>query len=132
MTETVPFTIEQFYKFIGEKKLMASKCNKCGVMSLPPKPICSNCLSTDSRWIRLRNRGKLLTYTIIYIAPERFQSMAPYAFGIVELDYGLRLPGMIRGIENEKINVGMELEIDFDINCSQTWPQWPRYFFRPP
>jgi uncharacterized OB-fold protein len=131
MTETAPFTIEQFYKFIGERKLMASKCNKCGVMSLPPKPVCSNCLSKNFNWIRLRNRGKLLTYTVIYVAPEQFQSIAPYAFGIMELDYGLRLPGMIRGVESEKINVGMELEIDFDVNVSQTWPQWPRYFFRP-
>ena len=130
--EALPFTIDQFYKFLLEKKLMAVRCNKCGSTFVPPRPLCKNCLSTDFTWVHLENRGKLLTYTIIYVAPERFQAMAPYAYGIVEIEKGLWLPGMIRGVENEKIEIGMELEVDFDTNVSSTWPQWPRYFFRPP
>ncbi len=131
MSTTAPFTIDQFYKFIGEKKLMAAKCNKCGIVMLPPKPACTQCYSTDFSWIQLGNKGKLLTYTIIHIAPEQFQTMAPYAFGIVELDHGLRLPGMIHAANNEQIEIDMKLEIDYDTNVSKTWPQWPRYYFKP-
>jgi uncharacterized OB-fold protein len=58
--------------------------------------------------------------------------MAPYAYGIVELENGLRLPGIIRNIEHEKLKVGIELEVDFDTSPSPTWPQWPRYYFRLP
>lgn len=132
MSETYPFTIEQFYKFIGEGRIMGVKCNKCGAVFAPPRTACSNCLSTDFTWIQLKNRGKLLTYTVIHIAPEKFQPMAPYAFGILELEYGVRLPGIIQGVKHEDIKLGMELQVDFDANIPQTWPKWPRYFFRPP
>lgn len=132
MSETTQFTIEQFYKFIGERKLMGAKCNKCGNIFVPPRPICPKCLSEDLSWVQLGNRGKLLTYTVIHVAPEKFQNMAPYAFGIVELRDGVRLPGIIQGVKHEDLMVGMELEVDFDTNVSPTWPKWPRYFFKPP
>ena len=129
--ETAPFTIEQFYGFIAEKKLMAVKCENCGSVFVPPRPMCTNCFSKELAWTQLDTKGELITYTVIYIAPEQFQPLAPYAYGIVELKDGLRLPGMIKGIEHEKIKVGMELEVDFDTNISADWPQWPRYFFKP-
>ena len=130
--EAAPFTIEQFYRFIGEKRLMAARCDRCGILILPPRPICMNCLSTDLRWVELKKRGKLLTYTVIYVAPAQFQSMAPYAYGIVELEDGPHLPGIIQGLRLEDIRVGMELEVGFETGTPSNWPQWPRYYFRLP
>ncbi len=127
-----PFTIEQFFRFLKEKKLMAAKCGRCGTIYLPPRPVCSNCYSKELEWTQLKPRGKLATFTVIHVAPEQFQNAAPYAYGIIELEKGLRLPGMIRNVEREKLKVGIELAIDFDVEPSQTWPQWPRYYFRPP
>ena len=134
--ETPPFTISSFYNFIGKKQLMASKCLECGTVLLPPKPMCSNCLSTNLKWIELRGVGKLLSYTVIHIAPPQFQAMTPYTVGIVELKSGPRLPGMLRNehgdpIPKERVRVGMDLEIDFETTLLTQWPSWPRYFFRP-
>jgi hypothetical protein len=130
MAETRPFTIEEFYRSAGEKRLMAAKCNKCGELLLPPKPMCTKCLSTDLKWVELGKRGELLTYTVIHVAPTQFQSMVPYVVGVVKLKDDLKLPGMIRGVEPEEIKVGMELEVDFDATSPSQWPMWPRYFFR--
>ncbi|MCW4020157.1 MAG: Zn-ribbon domain-containing OB-fold protein [Candidatus Bathyarchaeota archaeon] len=130
--EGAPFTTEQFYNFIEEKKLMATKCKQCGSMFVPPRPMCTNCFSKELGWVQLKPKGKLVTYTVIYIAPEQFQPIAPYAYGIVELEDGLRLPGIIRDLDHEKLMVGIELEVDFETNVSPSWPQWPRYFFKPP
>ena len=127
----LPFTVSSFYKFVSEKRLMAAKCNECGTVLLPPKPMCTKCLSTNLQWIELEGAGKLLSYTVIYIAPEQFQSITPYTVGIIELKNGLRLPGMIRDVNAEEIRVGMDLKIDFDTLTSSQWPAWPRYFFRP-
>ena len=128
----LPFTISSFYKFVSEKRLMAAKCNECGTVFLPPKPMCTKCLSTNLKWIEVEGAGKLLSYSVIYVAPEQFQSIAPYTVGIVELKNGLRLPGMIRGVNPEGIKVGMKLIIDFEPSTVAQWPVWPRYFFRPP
>jgi len=131
MAQATPFTIESFYKFVGEGKLMAAKCNKCGDVLLPPKPICSKCLTKDLSWVEVKNKGKLLAFTVIHVSPAQFQSMAPYALGIVKLDDGPNLIGMIRGIETNKIKIGMNLTVDFDKNLPCQWPMWPRYFFKP-
>jgi len=130
--QQAPFTIEQFQRFLLEEKIMAAKCKKCGSTFIPPRPVCTNCYSKELSWVQLKSQGRLVTFTVIYVAPEQFQPMAPYAYGIVELEDGLRLPGMIRGIEPEKVRVGIELQVGFDKNISQTWPHWPRYFFKPP
>jgi uncharacterized OB-fold protein len=126
-----PFTIEQFYKFLSQGKLMAGKCLKCGKTHLPPRPLCDNCYSQEFEWVEAPGRGKLLTYTIIYIAPTQFLSLAPYAVGIVELENGLRIPGMIQGASPNQLKVGMELVLDFGTcGTAQSWPQWQRYCFK--
>jgi uncharacterized OB-fold protein len=131
MAQTIPFTIDSFYKFISEGKVMAAKCNKCGSVLLPPKPVCPKCLTRDMNWIELKNKGKLLTYTVIHVSPIQFQSMCPYVLGIVKLEDGPNLIGMIRGIDQSKVKVGMSLTVDFDKNLPSQWPTWPRYFFKP-
>lgn len=132
MAEAHSFTIESFYRFVNDGKLMAAKCSSCGTLHLPPRPMCTKCFSTDSEWIELKKIGKLLTYTVIHVSPEQFQSMVPYAVGIASLQYGLNLPGMIHGVKPEEIKVGMDLAVDFDKTLPSQWPVWPRYFFRPP
>ena len=89
MSTQPQFTIEQFYKFTRQGKLMAGRCLECGKMHLPPRPLCDNCYSTNFEWVEAPKNGKLLTYTVIHIAPTQFQNLAPYAVGIVELTEGL-------------------------------------------
>ncbi len=132
MSGSLPFTIEQFYKFIGERKLMAVKCRSCASLLLPPKNVCPKCFSTDLEWIKLEEKGKLLTYTVIHVSPRQFQSMAPYAVGIIKLEDGPHLLGMIRGVKSEEIKVGMNLTVDFDTDMPSQWPMWSQYFFRSP
>jgi uncharacterized OB-fold protein len=131
MSTQEPFTIEQFYKFLGQQKLMAGKCIKCGKIHLPPRPLCDNCFSRDFQWINISGKGNLLTYTVIHVAPQQFQHLTPYAVGIVQLENGLKIPGMIQDTTQEQLKIGMELFLDFG-TCStiQKWPQWQRYCFK--
>jgi uncharacterized OB-fold protein len=131
MSILLPFTIEQFYRFLSQKKLMAGKCLKCGKTHLPPRPLCDNCFGQEFEWVEISGKGRLLTYTIIHIAPSQFQELAPYAVGIVELESGLKLPGMISDVSEGLLKIGLELVMDFGF-CSvgEVWPQWPRYCFK--
>ena len=131
MSENCSFNISSFYAFLDKKQLMAGKCNDCSTLILPPKPMCTKCLSTDLKWVELKGTGKLLSYTVIHVAPEQFQSMVPYIVGIVELDEGIRLPGMILDAPSNEIKVGMRLKVDFSSSETEKWPAWGRYYFRP-
>jgi uncharacterized OB-fold protein len=129
MTEAA-FTIDQFYKYLAQSKLMAGKCMHCGKIHLPPRPLCDRCFHQEFNWLEIAGKGKLVTYTIIHVAPEQFQAMAPYAVGIVQLENGLKLPGMITSAT--QLRIGMKLIIDFTTcTATQPWPQWPRYCFKP-
>ena len=132
MSTQEPFTIEQFYKFMSQKKLMAGRCLKCGKIHLPPRLLCDNCYGQQFEWLQISGKGKLVTYTVIHVAPQQFQALTPYAVGIVELENGLKIPGMIPGLTQEQLKVGMELTLDFGTcSTSQVWPQWQRYCFKP-
>jgi len=99
---------------------------------LPPRPLCDNCFSQDFEWVQVPEKGELMAYTIIHVAPTQFQSMAPYVVGIVKLDNGMKIPGMVSGVIPEAIKIGMKLTMSFtECALSATWPQWPRYCFKP-
>lgn len=132
MTLTPPPTIESFYKFCAEKKVMGLRCGRCKRITAPPRSVCCYCGKSDLSWTELSGKGTLVTYTVIHLPPAQFQALAPYAIGIVELAEGVRLPGMIRNVKFEDLRIGMELQADFDTKIPEQWPQWPRYFFRQP
>jgi uncharacterized OB-fold protein len=133
MSQADSFCIESFYKFVGEGRLMGAKCNKCGTMHLPPKPVCTNCFSTDLKWVEVNSRGKLLTYTVIHVAPKQFESAAPYSIGILKLDDGPQLLGMIREVPQDQLKIGMHLKVNFEKPSTQSteWPTWSRFYFKP-
>ena len=123
--------IENFYRFCGEKKLMSVKCLKCGALICPPRTICPKCFGDRFEWVQLNGRGDLLTFTVIYFPPTQFQALAPYAVGIVKMTEGPQIPGMIRNVMVDGLEIGMKLQVGFESGKLKEWPRWPRYFFTP-
>ncbi len=121
-------TIESFYQFCAQKKLMGIRCKRCGEVSSPPRPRCSKCNSAEMEWTQLKGTGTLLTYSVIQVTPTAFQALVPYTVGIVELAEGPRLPAMIRVPEKE-LKIGLALKVAFDEPCPGNWPSWTRYHF---
>jgi hypothetical protein len=63
--------------------------------------------------VNLPETGKLVTYTIIHVAPSRFVDQAPYAVGIVEFEGGTRAMMQVVDIPEDKIKIGMPVRIEF-------------------
>jgi uncharacterized OB-fold protein len=123
--------VENFYLFCSERKIMGVKCKRCDTIICPPRNLCPKCLADQLDWTELKGHGKLLTYTTIHFPPTQFQALAPYAVGIVKLEQGPQLSGMIKNVKLEDLRIGMEIEVDFDTTLPKEWPRWPRYFFKP-
>ncbi len=124
-------SIEQFYTFCSQKKLMGVKCEGCNALYAIPKPLCIKCGSKKLSWIPLKGVGKLASYTVVHVPHPRFQNEAPYILGVVELEEGVKLLARIKNVKLEDIKIGMPLKVDFEKIESETWPNWPRYFFKP-
>ena len=125
-------TVENFYRFCSEGRLMAVKCSQCNSLICPPRSICPICCAAkESEWVEMKGKGKLLTYTVIHFPPSQFQALAPYAVGILQLQEGPRLPGMIKNVKLEDLRIGMDLTVEYETTLPKEWPKWPRYFFKP-
>ncbi len=94
-------------------RLEAGKCKGCGAVYIPFRLICPECKSREFETIKLPDTGKLVSYTVIRVAPSMFTDQAPYALGIAELENGTRLLAQIADCDVENIKVGMEIRIEF-------------------
>ena len=104
----------KYFREIPQRyRLEAGKCKKCGHAYFPPRLICPECKSKQFETIKLNLEGKLLTYTIIRIASDKFSIQAPYAVGIVELNDGVKLTTQIADVDFDKIKIGMKLKLVF-------------------
>lgn len=121
-------TLESFYNFCGQKKLMGTKCKACGEILVPPRSLCPKCNSANMEWMELKGTGKLLAYSVVHVAPSAFQSHVPYTVGVVSLDEGPRIPGMIR-VEQKDLKAGLALKVAFESSQAQNWPTWTRHYF---
>ena len=117
----IPFTAASFDKFCSEKKLMAARCQKCGRVELPPRPICTRCNSLEMEWTQLSGQGKIASFTVIGVGPwtmikEGYDRNNPYCSGIVELAEGPRISTQILGVDVKKpenIKIGTTVTADF-------------------
>ena len=63
--------------------------------------------------VKLSGIGKVVTYTIIHVAPENFEGQAPYPIAIIQLDEGPRITGQIVDCDINDIKIGMKVESTF-------------------
>ena len=103
-------------------RLEAGKCDKCGEIHFPPRKICRKCFAGDFTTVNLPRRGKVVTYTTIWIPPAQFESLKPYVVAVVELENGVRLTAMVTEAPPDEVKIGTEVEIIF--RRLQTDPVW--------
>ena len=110
----VEMTIKAFNDFLGEKKIMGSRCGGCGAVHLPPRPICPECGGREPVWVQLKGTGVVQAYTVITVPLTRLKESSPYAVGVVKLDEGPSISGMILGVKDgEEISVGSKVKAEF-------------------
>lgn len=94
-------------------RLEAEKCKSCGKIYFPPRLVCSACKSKEFEKCKLKDTGKLITYTIIRVGPSQFIDQIPYALGVVELEDGIKILTQITDCDLDKLSTGMKLKIEF-------------------
>jgi hypothetical protein len=94
-------------------RLEAAKCRKCGYIAYPPRLVCPKCRHREFEKLVLSGKGKLLTYTVIHVAPPAFLNETPYVVGIIETDEGLRLTVGIADVDPVELKVGMPVKLEF-------------------
>lgn len=91
----------------------ATKCEGCGKVHFPPRPVCPGCGSRKSAPTTLAPEGHVVSWTMIHIAPTGFEDQAPYPMAIVETDDGARLLAQLADCPEDKLATGMRVRVAF-------------------
>lgn len=102
-------SVHSFMEGLKESKLLGCACGGCDNLMLPPRMICTKCGSTNLKEYCFDGKGTIKTKTIIYVPLTKFQDLSPYTVGIIELDEGPMITGMVLG-EVDEIKIGDRVE----------------------
>ena len=103
----------EFFRALGKKKLMGSKCRKCGYTYATPRGHCMMC-GSETEWYELPSEGRVHTYTTCYFGSEKFLPETPFNLIMVEFE-GVDSLFMARliGADQEDIKIGMKVKARF-------------------
>ena len=104
------FNTKSFNGFVALGKLMGNKCKSCGEYHIPPRQICSKCGSQQLEWHEFKGEGVLEAVTLNRTPSTPFKGRGPYAVGIVRLDEGPSISGLLAMDNPEKIVVGTRVK----------------------
>lgn len=88
--------------------LKGRRCAECGKLSVDEGRPCPFCGSQGGSLVALSGRGRLLSWTTIRVAPERYATEAPYAVGLLELEEGLHLTARLDA-DPERLTAGQAI-----------------------
>jgi uncharacterized OB-fold protein len=63
--------------------------------------------------LKLSGHGEVLTYSIIYNAPEHFEGQTPYPIAIIKLDEGPKVTAQIVDCDIKDVKIGMKVKSTF-------------------
>jgi len=107
----VTFTVQAFNEGLSQGKLRGSRCTKCGELHLPPRPICRSCGSRQLEWFDFKGAGYVEAFTIVGVPLSGFKERCPYAVGIVKLDEGPAISGLLLKEKVDELKVGERVEV---------------------
>jgi uncharacterized OB-fold protein len=109
--------VPRFWREIPQRyNLIGDQCSSCKKIFFPPRESCPFCRRKSMgkmKNVKLSGKGKVITYSIIHVAPEQFAGQAPYPIAIIELDEGPRITSQIVDCGPNDIKIGMRVESTF-------------------
>ena len=104
-----------FWAAAVQGELRMQQCARCRHIRFPPALLCARCLSAEAAWIKLSGRGAVYSWIVIHPSQHpAFNAEVPYNVAIIELEEGPRLHTNIIGCPNDRIYIGMPVEVVFE------------------
>jgi uncharacterized OB-fold protein len=102
-----------FWDAAKEHRLVVQRCNECGRLRHPPRPMCPHCQSLSWGTIDATGRGTVHSFVMPKHPPLPWFD-DPYIVVLVDLDEGTRLVSNLVGIAPDDVTIGMPVEVCFE------------------
>jgi uncharacterized OB-fold protein len=128
-------SIEDFYIHFNKGELIGLKCD-LGHLTLPPQPRCKECGSESLNPIKMSGRGKVISFSQVFVSLDSFAKDTPYFLVFVNLEEGGCLLGILKNLrKGEEPRYGLRVKAKPEKKKENTngkdWPNWPRIAFVP-
>lgn len=105
---------EFFWSGLKEHELRIQRCTDCKTFRVPPRPMCGSCQSLNWDYVVSSGRGTVYSFVMPKYPPLPILEY-PYVVALIELDEGVRIVSNLCDIEPEAIEVGMPVEVFYEI-----------------
>jgi len=104
---------EKFFLGLKEGKILASKCDNCGRVLVPPRIFCEWCFKPIEEYEELEPRGIIESYAISYVNERGEKSDTPEIFAAIRI-FGSDTTLIHKLIAKpEEVDIGLEVEAVF-------------------
>jgi uncharacterized OB-fold protein len=94
-------------------RLEAARCRGCGKVVFPVRRCCPSCRGEDWEKTLLSRCGKVITSTVVRVAPDEFAMESPYAIALVETPEKARLMAQVADCDPDAVGPGLEVALEF-------------------
>jgi len=130
-------TARPFWDACERGELVVQRCDDCGLLTHPPRPMCPRCRSLRRGWAVMSGRATVWSFVVPHppLLPA-YTDLAPYLVVVVALDEDptLRMVGnlvagegaAINSIDPATVRIGEPVRVTFERIDDVTLPRWLR------
>lgn len=105
---------EVLMKLKKKKRIMGMRCSSCNRVYVPARSVCKDCFAQLDEWVKVSDKGAVLTYTVVNESNNCQPVEPPLIYGIVQLDGADNgFVHMLGGVEPENLTIGMRVQAVF-------------------
>ncbi len=95
-------------------RLLGNRCESCNQAYYPARKICSKC-RRSSKLVpeEMPLRGRILSFTRVFSAPEGFENEAPYFLALIELENKVVILSQVVDSPEDKISINASVKMVF-------------------
>lgn len=102
-----------WWEAIDDGKLLIQKCEECGTLRHPPRPMCGECQSLKWGSVEARGKGIVHSYVVMHHPPIPGYGF-PLAVALIDLEEGTRLVSNVVGCGCDDVYIGMPVELSIE------------------
>lgn len=105
--------MSRFLNELKNGKIIASTCNKCGRIMVPPRMFCEQCFKPTDGWTYVKDTGTINTYSVSFIAGDASRIKEPIIVAVIDIDGaspGMGILHTIQEVDWKKVKFGMKVK----------------------
>jgi len=102
----------EFWEAADAGRLVAQRCQGCGLLRHPPRPMCPHCHSLEYEVTDLAGTGTVYSYSVLHY-PQIPVFDYPVVAVIIEVEEGVRIVSNLEDVSPEDVCIGMRVAVRF-------------------